>query len=144
MDNRLIFRYLVVFVISSGGTQEDKHALDRMWAYKRVATDGRKIHRLVKVRRDVESLRTWRCWFQIAKKNFAYENIIKPYRKPPQVGRKKILRSARQLSLRNSAKSPRNFGRRGTLVPWSNLLMERDRLAVNRPKRLFTKNTGLC
>ena len=58
MDNRLIFRYLDLFVIRSGGTQEDKHADDWMCLYKRVARVGRKIHRFVKVRRDVESLRT--------------------------------------------------------------------------------------
>jgi hypothetical protein len=34
--------------------------------------------------------------------------------KPTQVGGKKILRRARELSLRNSANYPRNFGRRGT------------------------------
>lgn len=33
--------------------------------------------------------------------------------KPTQVGGKRILRRARQLSLRNSAKCPRNFGKRG-------------------------------
>ena len=53
----MIFRYLVVFVISSGGTQEDKHAHDWKCAYKRVARAGRKIHQFVKVRRDVEDLR---------------------------------------------------------------------------------------
>jgi hypothetical protein len=35
--------------------------------------------------------------------------------KPTQVGVKKILRRARELSLRNSANYPRNFGRRGAL-----------------------------
>ena len=33
--------------------------------------------------------------------------------KPTQVGGKNILRRARELSLRNSANYPRNFGRRG-------------------------------
>ena len=36
-----------------------------------------------------------------------------PVPKPTQVGVKNILRRARQLSLRNSANYPRNFGRRG-------------------------------
>ena len=36
-----------------------------------------------------------------------------PYRKPTQVGRMRILRPTREGLLRNSAKSPRNFGRRG-------------------------------
>lgn len=34
--------------------------------------------------------------------------------KPTQVGGKNILRRASELSLRNSANCPRNFGRRGT------------------------------
>ena len=36
-----------------------------------------------------------------------------PYRKPTQVDEEKILRPAREALLRNSAKIPRNFGRRG-------------------------------
>ena len=35
--------------------------------------------------------------------------------KPTQVGGMNILRRARQLSLRNSANYPRNFGKRGAL-----------------------------
>ena len=35
--------------------------------------------------------------------------------KPTQVDEKNILRRASELSLRNSANCPRNFGRRGTL-----------------------------
>jgi hypothetical protein len=35
--------------------------------------------------------------------------------KPTQVGGKNILRRARELSLRNSANYPRNFGRRGAV-----------------------------
>ena len=38
--------------------------------------------------------------------------------------------------LRNSAKWTRNFGRRVALCD--------RRAAVKRPKRLFSKNTGLC
>ncbi len=58
MDNRLIFLYYLIIVIRSGGTQEDKHADDWKSLFKRVARVGRKIHQLVKVRRDEESLRT--------------------------------------------------------------------------------------
>ena len=57
MDNRLIFLYYLVIVIRSGGTQEDKHAVDWKRLYKRVARTGRKIHQFVTVRRDVEDLR---------------------------------------------------------------------------------------
>ena len=58
MDNRLIFLYYLIFVIRSGGTQEDKHADDWKCLFKRVARVGRKIHRFVKVRRDEEALRS--------------------------------------------------------------------------------------
>ena len=54
----MIFRYLGRIVIRSGGTQEDKHAVEWKRLYKRVARAGRKIHLFVKVRRDVEGLRT--------------------------------------------------------------------------------------
>ena len=39
--------------------------------------------------------------------------IISPYRKPTQVDEERILRPAGEALLRNSAKCPRNFGRRG-------------------------------
>ena len=54
----MIFLYYLIFVIRGGGTQEDKHADDWKCLYKRVARVGRKIHQLVKVRRDVEALRS--------------------------------------------------------------------------------------
>ena len=57
-----------------------------------------------------------------------------PYRKPTQVDEERILRPTEEVSLRNSAKWPRNFGRRGA-QEWA---------AENRLKQLFTKNTGLC
>ena len=42
------------------------------------------------------------------------ETLICPYRKPTQVDRERIPRRVRERTLRNSANSPRNFGRRGT------------------------------
>ena len=36
-----------------------------------------------------------------------------PYRKPTQVDEERILRPTEEALLRNSAKCPRNFGRRG-------------------------------
>ncbi len=39
-----------------------------------------------------------------------------PYRKPTQVDEERILRPAGEVLLRNSAKWPRNFGRRGAYV----------------------------
>ena len=63
--------------------------------------------------------------------------------KPTQVGKKNILRRARELTLRNSANWPRNFGRRGTLKGDREHL-ERFGVAVKGPRRLFNKNTALC
>ena len=60
--------------------------------------------------------------------------IMYPYRKPTQVDEERILRPTEEVSLRNSAKWPRNFGRRGA---WK-------QAAVKRPKQLFNKNTGFC
>jgi len=67
-----------------------------------------------------------------------------PYRKPTQVGEEKILRREWEHPFRNSAKWPRNFGRRGAPVAWRGSPAEREGVAVKRPRRLFTKNTGLC
>ena len=53
MDNRLIFLYYLIIVIRSGGTQEDKHAVEWKRLYKRVARFDRKIRQIVNVRRDV-------------------------------------------------------------------------------------------
>ena len=39
--------------------------------------------------------------------------IMNPYRKPTQVDEERILRPTEEALLRNSAKWPRNFGRRG-------------------------------
>ena len=63
------------------------------------------------------------------------ECIFGPYPKPTQVVRLRILRRSGELWLRNSAKCPRNFGRRGA---------DFKSAAVNRPKQLFIKNTGPC
>ena len=41
-----------------------------------------------------------------------------PYRKPTQVVEESILRCSSDSWLRNSAKSPRNFGRRGATFGW--------------------------
>ena len=41
-----------------------------------------------------------------------------PYRKPTQVDEERILRSTEEALLRNSAKRPRNFGRRGAIEIW--------------------------
>ena len=41
-----------------------------------------------------------------------------PYRKPTQVDEERILRPAGEALSRNSAKWPRNFGRRGATEMW--------------------------
>lgn len=43
MDDRLTFLYYQVIVTRSGGTQEDKHAVDWKRLFKRVASLSRKI-----------------------------------------------------------------------------------------------------
>ena len=43
----MIFPYYLIIVIRSGGTQEDRYAVDWKRLYKRVARDGRKIRHLV-------------------------------------------------------------------------------------------------
>ena len=60
----------------------------------------------------------------------------RPYRRPTQVGRQSMPRRTGQPRPRNSAKQPRNFGRRGA--------PPKGGAAETRPRRLFTKNTGLC
>ena len=59
---------------------------------------------------------------------------VSPYRKPTQVDEERILRPTEEVLSRNSAKWPRNFGRRGASKE----------AAETRPKQLFSKNTGLC
>ena len=56
-----------------------------------------------------------------------------PYRKPTQVDEERILRPAEEVLPRNSAKWPRNLGRRGA----TRVVTEK------RLKQLFSKNTGL-
>ena len=59
--------------------------------------------------------------------------------KPTQVGGKNILRRARELSLRNSANYPRNFGRRGACVRDCLRDMSESRPQRNGPGDCLTK-----
>ena len=43
----MIFLYYLVIVIRCGGTQEDKHAVERKWLFKRVGRNSRKIRYFV-------------------------------------------------------------------------------------------------
>ena len=63
-------------------------------------------------------------------------SAVHPYRKPTQVDGGRTPRPAGEALPRNSAKWPRNFGRRGA--------RPEGRAAGKRPKQLFSKNTGLC
>ena len=64
--------------------------------------------------------------------------------KPTQVGKKNILRRARELTLRNSANYSCNFGRREAAE--CDCLRDRKQSAAAEkwPRRLFNKNTALC
>ncbi len=85
------------------------------------------------------------------------------YLKPTQVGRQRIPRGARELSLRNSANWPRNFGRRGVVVfyydrsdqaqqgPNKRLVLQKklqqiriiaDTKAISATKQSFLEKTG--
>src|SRR3954463_7165723 len=67
-----------------------------------------------------------------------------PYPKPTQVVRYRIPRRSSKLWLRNSAKCPRNFGRRGAVSREHPCGGQRGAAAETSEKRLFTKNTGPC
>lgn len=71
------------------------------------------------------------------------DGASRPYPKPTQVVGQSMPRRTSESWLRNSAKCPRNFGRRGAraLKPRCGLGV---RVAEAREKRLFTKNTGPC
>lgn len=60
-----------------------------------------------------------------------------PYYNPTQVGKCHCTKVSKEGHLRNSAKSPRKFARRGTKISEGILV------AGNRRVRLFTKNTSL-
>lgn len=59
--------------------------------------------------------------------------------KPTQVGEKKILRRARELSLRNSANYPRNFGRRGAILGEASSMWSLEWPQRNGPGDCLTK-----
>ena len=61
---------------------------------------------------------------------------VHPYRKPTQVDGGRTPRPAGEALPRNSAKWPRNFGRRGARC--------KSLAAEDWPRQLFSKNTGLC
>ena len=81
----------------------------------RAKPDGgcsRKIRNIVTPRGDGKAIRP-QTGLVIYQEKPLSESEGCPYRKPTQVGEERILRRSRELPLRNSAKLPRNFGRRG-------------------------------
>ena len=64
--------------------------------------------------------------------------------KPTQVGEASSLRRSREPRKRNSAKWFRNLGIRIAFGHMGTCSSEGLEAAVNRLKRLFSKNTGLC
>lgn len=72
------------------------------------------------------------------------EVVCRPYPKPTQVVGQSMPRRASESWLRNSAKCPRNFGRRGARALKPLFCGLGVRAAVTREERLFTKNTGPC
>ena len=72
------------------------------------------------------------------------EYMVRPYRKPTQVGEARSLRRSSELVVKELGKMPRNFGRRGAALGEATCSAEPKRAAENRPKRLFSKNTGVC
>ena len=67
-----------------------------------------------------------------------------PVPKPTQAGRERILRCAGKPSLRNSANCIRNFGKRMAGTGEDPLRLEPGPATEEKPKRLFTTNTGAC
>lgn len=72
------------------------------------------------------------------------DGASRPYPKPTQVVGQSMPRRTSESWLRNSAKCPRNFGRRGALSVICPCGGERVGVAETRGKRLFIKNTGPC
>ena len=69
---------------------------------------------------------------------------VRPVPETDTGGQVENTKATGELWLRNSAKCPRNFGRRGTIAGDPSLRGELVVVAESRGKRLFTKNTGPC
>ena len=69
---------------------------------------------------------------------------VRPVPETDTGGQVENTKATGELWLRNSAKCPRNFGRRGALRREGPCGWKRCGVAENRGKRLFIKNTGPC
>ena len=73
----------------------------------------------------------------------ANECLVCPYRKPTQVGRGKAPKVNERSSVKELGKLTPCLWKKGCLSSEA-VLQQREEVAKNRLKRLFTKNTGLC
>ena len=69
---------------------------------------------------------------------------VRPVPETDTGGQVENTKATGELWLRNSAKCPRNFGRRGASRREGPSGWKRCGVAENRGKRLFIKNTGPC
>src|ERR687895_2956603 len=142
MDSRLIFLHRERSVLSDGGTEKGRPtvALVDHGPCRRPGT--RKIRAPRRLRAGPSLLG------EVAKPMLPGKASKRvtcvPVPKPTQVGEWRTLRRSSELWLRNSANCPRNFGRRGALDGVGPRRLRLFGAAENRPRRLFTKNTGLC
>ena len=99
---RLIFLNHIMGVMSKEGTQKGKPARDWMCGFKLVGRFSRQIRRAVnpekqaRLRRKAGEVAQLRC-----QENPRCQSMVRPYRKPTQVGKENILRRASEPSLRN-------------------------------------------
>src|SRR5262249_16100292 len=99
-------------------------AYDWTCRFSVVGRSAREIRRVMILRAHVESRKARKVADATLPRKSSKESFGYPYRKPTQVGEEKILRRECEPSFRNSANSPRNFGRRGALSASADSLRE--------------------
>jgi hypothetical protein len=133
MDRRLVFRPYLCFVettVTQSGTPSAPIGHGASLPYSKGAGE---------VETTVKATGTGLCWLE---KPVVEGKGTRTANRHWWVG-VSAPRWAREPSSRNSAISPRNFGRRGTPDCQPACPGQQSRVAVNRPRRLFNKNTGL-
>ena len=105
----------VLLYIRTVGTHEESGSRKRKSRCKRLKRlAGKSVSQSESaMRRELKYRRPWPLW-----REKPLLCIQHPYRKPTQVDEERILRPAGEALLRNSAKLPRNFGRRGATEMW--------------------------
>jgi hypothetical protein len=71
-------------------------------------------------------------------------SFIRPYRKPTLVGKENSLQVNERSSVKELGKLTPYLWKKGCLSSEAFAREQREEVAKNRLKRLFTKNTGLC